>query len=133
MYLFGHFGLLLDVFLLDGIQRPEAGLHLEDRGETRRQPARSNANFTMETVANFIVSQPPFTDLTLRHVPQVSGERERDRVGGGGKMAATGHTHEAKASGQTKAAERESSIIKAKTRTRDRGRGMRWKQGGQPG
>lgn len=31
--------------------------------------------------------------------------------------------------GGTKAAERESSIIKAKTRTRDKGRGMRWKQG----
>lgn len=35
-------------------------------------------------------------------------------------------THTAMRNGQTKAAEREPSIIKAKTRTWDRGRRMRW-------
>lgn len=42
------------------------------------------------------------------------------------KMAAIG-THTAMVNGRTKAAERESSIIKAKTRMRDMGRRMRWK------
>lgn len=40
------------------------------------------------------------------------------------KMAAKG-THTEMVNGRTKAAERESSIIKAKTRMRDKGRGMR--------
>lgn len=33
MYLFGHSGLLLDVLLLNGNQRPETSLHLEGRSE----------------------------------------------------------------------------------------------------
>lgn len=31
-YLFGHSGLLLDILLLHGDQRPETSLHLEDGG-----------------------------------------------------------------------------------------------------
>lgn len=31
MYLFGHPGLLLDIFLLNGNQRPEASLHLKHK------------------------------------------------------------------------------------------------------
>lgn len=31
-YLFGHSGLLLDILLLHGDQRPETSLHLEDEG-----------------------------------------------------------------------------------------------------
>lgn len=34
MYLFGHFGLLLDVLLLNGNQCPETSLHLEDGANT---------------------------------------------------------------------------------------------------
>ena len=37
-YLFGHFGLLLDILLLHGDQRPETSLYLEDGG---RKPQNS--------------------------------------------------------------------------------------------
>lgn len=42
MYLFGHSGLLLDVLLLDGNQRPETSLHLEDGVNTHSVSYTSN-------------------------------------------------------------------------------------------
>lgn len=42
MYLLGHSGLLLDILLLDGNQRPEASLHLEDGGNTHKVSYTAN-------------------------------------------------------------------------------------------